>query len=228
MPGSFEQGFTVGILPMNRLPGSPRLRASAAILPFALVWITDDGRLERNGRSDASPNGRSGGIRYPHCSGPNITNIQAVRCGTRWRNWKGGLPLLMPLLGLRCAKYRRSSWINPDRPRIACRRLSKAGDDARPTQASPTREHVGGLFGPDCKRDEQVICPGDSCNNPERSARNEASFAGIRWRCVPDSNRRDTGLQSAAIAALPTHLEVSGRHPDEVKRASWSLRGFCG
>jgi hypothetical protein len=42
--------------------------------------------------------------------------------------------------------------INPDRPRIAYRLLSKVGDDAQPTQASPTWEHVVGLFGPDCKR----------------------------------------------------------------------------
>jgi hypothetical protein len=48
-PGGFEQGFAVGILPMNRLPGSPRLRASAAIFHCLLVWITDDGRLERDG-----------------------------------------------------------------------------------------------------------------------------------------------------------------------------------
>jgi hypothetical protein len=48
------------------------------------------------------------------------------------------------------------SKINPDRPRIACRLLSKAGDDAQQTQASPTREHFGGLFGPDLKCNEQV------------------------------------------------------------------------
>ena len=28
-----------------------------------MVWITDDGRLERNGRSDASPNGQDSGLR---------------------------------------------------------------------------------------------------------------------------------------------------------------------
>jgi len=30
---------------------------------FCMVWITDDGRLERNGRSDASPNGQDIGLR---------------------------------------------------------------------------------------------------------------------------------------------------------------------
>ena len=60
-------------------------------------------------------NGRSGGIRYPHVSGPNITNIQAVRCRARWRNWKGGLPLLMPLLGLRCVNFERT----PDELKVA-------------------------------------------------------------------------------------------------------------
>lgn len=49
--GGFEQGFAVGILPMNRLPGSPRLRASAAILYLDVCVITDDGRLERWKRS---------------------------------------------------------------------------------------------------------------------------------------------------------------------------------
>ena len=58
VPGGFEQGFAVGILPMNRLPGSPRLRASAAIFHCLLVWITDDGRLEK---------GASGRLRYLHC-----------------------------------------------------------------------------------------------------------------------------------------------------------------
>jgi hypothetical protein len=47
VPGGFEQGFAVGILPMNRLPGSPRLRASAAIFYCLLVWITDDVRLKK-------------------------------------------------------------------------------------------------------------------------------------------------------------------------------------
>ena len=45
--GGFEQGFAVGILPMNRLPGSPRLRVSATILYFVVCVITDDNRLER-------------------------------------------------------------------------------------------------------------------------------------------------------------------------------------
>ena len=35
---------------MNRLPGSPRLRASATILDFVVCVITDDDRLKR-GRS---------------------------------------------------------------------------------------------------------------------------------------------------------------------------------
>jgi hypothetical protein len=49
--GGFEQGLAVGILPMNRLPGSPRLRASATILYFVVWMITDGGRLERGRRS---------------------------------------------------------------------------------------------------------------------------------------------------------------------------------
>jgi hypothetical protein len=52
-PSGFEQGFAVGILPMNRLPGSLRLRASAAIFHCLLVWITEDGRLERGGETPA-------------------------------------------------------------------------------------------------------------------------------------------------------------------------------
>ncbi len=49
---------------MNRLPGSPRLRASAAIFHFLIVFmITDGDRLERNRRSDASPNGQDSGLR---------------------------------------------------------------------------------------------------------------------------------------------------------------------
>ena len=51
--------------------------------------------------------------------------------------------------------HRKITRLNPDPPRDADRRLSKVGDVARRTQASPTREHVGGLFGPDCKGDEQ-------------------------------------------------------------------------
>lgn len=54
-PGRFEQGFAVGILPMNRLPGSPRLRASAAILYFVVFWITDDSRLEREFQEGVEP-----------------------------------------------------------------------------------------------------------------------------------------------------------------------------
>ena len=36
---------------MNRLPGSPRLRASAGNFPLRWLWITDGGRLERDGEA---------------------------------------------------------------------------------------------------------------------------------------------------------------------------------
>ncbi len=56
--------------------------------------------------------------------------------------------------------------LNRDPPRDADRRLSKVGDVARRTQASPTREHVGGLFGPDCKGNELVDCLGMFVQEP--------------------------------------------------------------
>lgn len=67
----FEQGFAVGILPMNRLPGSPRLRASAG--DFILGCMCDKRRrsarkgeeklrLLRNGQENGL---RSRGLVHP-------------------------------------------------------------------------------------------------------------------------------------------------------------------
>lgn len=62
--GGFEQGFAVGILPMNRLPGSPRLRASAGDFPLRLV-VDNRRRSARKGEKKRGllRNGQENGLR---------------------------------------------------------------------------------------------------------------------------------------------------------------------
>ena len=58
------------------------------------------------------------------------------------------------------------------------------------------------------------------------SARNRSSGAGLKWRYVPDSNRRDTGLQSAAIAALPPHQVNQGGALKKEETSKLSAQGI--
>ena len=120
---------------MNRLPGSPRLRASAAIFTITVVYD--------NRRRSARKEGRLRNARQPgnQTQMAEIRGLEPLFAG-RQPAVIAFIPYLLKLFSRRRAPLPEDL----DPRRIADRRLSKVGGDAPGTQASPMREHIDELL----------------------------------------------------------------------------------